>query len=373
MAEFVNNATNSSNGTLPVWTPDPNPHKFDILDAALIAYMIVGFIEAALNLPMAIAILKQEAMRELKEYWMISAQAICDSADGIGFFAAGVDRLITIFANQKTMPVTPMHCMFKLYNNLWSWTGASSPIMLLVTSIDRIIACSVPLTYQRFQTRRYIGIMIGGALFISVAFSYIPAYIYPFANTGKVSTAICYSEMAYGNTFSDYQHNLKSVCAFASVLLFPVVVYLFYKKMVVAVATGVDSTALEYRKKLAKKMTISMGISSLATLIFTVILTTVGSWAMTSVAKDSILYEGLLLVWPLQKLDAIANPFLYIGKHEEMRRSMRALFKCQRLPPDVSMWCPKKGKMAWESSATGTNQHRLSQHRLSQQRSSVNI
>lgn len=93
---------NSSNATLSVWTPNPTPHTFDILDAALVAYMIIGFIEAALNLPMAIAILKQEAMRELKEYWMISAQAICDSADGVGFFVAGIDRLVTIFSGKLT-------------------------------------------------------------------------------------------------------------------------------------------------------------------------------------------------------------------------------------------------------------------------------
>uniref|UniRef100_A0A914VI77 G-protein coupled receptors family 1 profile domain-containing protein n=1 Tax=Plectus sambesii TaxID=2011161 RepID=A0A914VI77_9BILA len=129
--------------------------KADI-DSFVIGFMIYGvegLIMTVTNFPVVFAIAMYKQLREQKEFVIVAGLALADGLYGFGFLIAAFGRIIAIEQGNGFVLVSRWDCSLKIWNIIWLISNPLAGLMLLVISIDRLLAVSIPFRYFTFTSR----------------------------------------------------------------------------------------------------------------------------------------------------------------------------------------------------------------------------
>jgi hypothetical protein len=237
---------------------------------------------------------------------------------------AGAYRVRLIEKNEQFDQVSWWHCvgtpMFILLN--FAFTVQAG--MLLIVSIDRFIAVTLPLIYVTF-TRRYAICMIASCYFLSAVYTiFLIVYAKFVSETKHTVHAVCILGEVGGLFNSPYY--IRLCFSTLSVFIYAIVWLLFRRYQNITVpAFPTINTLL---RKAQRRLTTTVGICALFTLLLYVIPTMMMFTKLTA-ALWSPLY------WHFSCLNGIVNVFVYSLRHEDIRQGLKMLFLCKELPPQT--------------------------------------
>uniref|UniRef100_A0A914XA79 G-protein coupled receptors family 1 profile domain-containing protein n=1 Tax=Plectus sambesii TaxID=2011161 RepID=A0A914XA79_9BILA len=150
----------------------------DTLIRNFIIYGIEGLLMTLTNIPIVLTILRYKALRDQKEFIIMAGLAFADGFNGFGYLVAAIGRVNQLLNGNAFVLKSRWHCGTTVWNIFWTFTNSLAGLMLLVISIDRLLAVSIPMRYFTF-TKKYACILVGSAfayICIPATVSFILAY-----------------------------------------------------------------------------------------------------------------------------------------------------------------------------------------------------
>uniref|UniRef100_A0A914URU0 G-protein coupled receptors family 1 profile domain-containing protein n=1 Tax=Plectus sambesii TaxID=2011161 RepID=A0A914URU0_9BILA len=152
-----------------------------VIDANMrnyIIYGIEGLLMTLTNIPIVLSVLRYKALRDQKEFIIVGGLAFADGFHGFAYLSAAIGRINLLLNGDGFVLKSRWHCGTRVWNISWTFANNLAGLMLLVVSIDRLIAVSFPIRYFNF-TKRYACVLVGGAFAyicitatVSFSFSY---------------------------------------------------------------------------------------------------------------------------------------------------------------------------------------------------------
>ena len=147
--ETINNISNTSKiGIHSADNITTIDNDYTIEKVLYLIYFIQGLFMFMSGITIFFPIMFHDGLRSRKEYVFIGALSVCDSMNGLGYIIAGSYRFILYTYKLHQQVVTKMYCFLHPANILWNLFEMSSPIMLLVISLDRLILVHKPLWHN---------------------------------------------------------------------------------------------------------------------------------------------------------------------------------------------------------------------------------
>uniref|UniRef100_A0A914XBP7 Uncharacterized protein n=1 Tax=Plectus sambesii TaxID=2011161 RepID=A0A914XBP7_9BILA len=286
-----------------------------------ILYGIEGIIMTITNFPTVLVVLFFAKLRQQKEFLIIAALAFADGVAGFAFLVAAVAFVLT----------TRWRCFMTPWVLLWVWSQPTAAVMLVVISLDRMLAVSLPLRYY-FFTARYAYRLVAVAysiMFIPIIWWLVDSY-----TTEPIAEVPSYCFVGHNFTPTDHPYFSKFLlfATVASVIMYiPVLIML---KITLAKNHAMED-AVKYEKM--KRATLALGISSFCTFIFYIV-------PMAVVTLK--LFDNLNVFYLMLNFNAMFNIFIYIARFKEIRVGIKALFTC-------------KFKVAWDTVLFNINTNRV--------------
>jgi len=72
---------------------------------------------------------------------------------GYGYIHGGILRSMFVLSRTESVQISPMGCMFQIYQTLMIFGQKASPMIVLGLSIDRFLAVTIFNTYRSFGVR----------------------------------------------------------------------------------------------------------------------------------------------------------------------------------------------------------------------------
>lgn len=304
---------------------------------------LTGFLQLSTNLVVSFVILRYKGLRREKEYVIFLGQAIADGLDGIPSMYAGIYRVFLTLYGNPSARVTPFYCMIVgLHNPMWAWSDTAQSLMMLVVSIDRLLAVAIPLRYHSF-TSRYAKRTVA-AVFSYCLVSASTAWIYPIFELIKSNnsangsdnqaypTALCPTTSVVGTMFNEYYSNIRICAVIGSVVLYILVIILFAHYM-----RKFDSPIrhdINHKRQL--RLTITLGFQCGFHIILYIIPLILVSTATLGFNFISTSTQSYLLI--VSNLNAIINLFIYLVRQKEFRFAFKMALSNQSLSPILSLW-----------------------------------
>uniref|UniRef100_A0A914V8J2 G-protein coupled receptors family 1 profile domain-containing protein n=1 Tax=Plectus sambesii TaxID=2011161 RepID=A0A914V8J2_9BILA len=305
--------------------------------------VLTGFLQFSTNLVIAIIILRFKGLRREKEYVIFLGQAIADGIDGIPSMYAGIYRIFLTLYGNPLAPATPFYCMIVgLHNSIWAWSDTAQSLMMLVVSVDRLLAVAIPLRYHAL-TSTYAKRTVA-AVFLYCLASASSAWIYPITELAKSNdsanysithaypTGLCSTTATVGVIFNEYYTNIRVCAVIGSVVLYILVIILFAKHM-----RKFDSPIrhdINHKRQL--RLTITLGFQCAFHIIFYIIPLMLVSTMSLGFNIISSTTQSYLLIFT--NANAIINLFIYLKRQKEFRFAFKTALANQKLAPIMSLW-----------------------------------
>uniref|UniRef100_A0A914X9W6 G-protein coupled receptors family 1 profile domain-containing protein n=1 Tax=Plectus sambesii TaxID=2011161 RepID=A0A914X9W6_9BILA len=154
-----------------------------VIDANMrnfIIYGIEGLLMTLTNLPIVLSVLRYKALHDQKEFIIVAGLAFADGFNGFAFLVAAIGRINQLLNGDAFVLKSRWHCGTTVWNICWTFANNLAGLMLLVVSIDRLLAVSFPIQYFTF-TKRYACILVGSAfayICIPATVSFVLSYQY---------------------------------------------------------------------------------------------------------------------------------------------------------------------------------------------------
>uniref|UniRef100_A0A914ULR6 G-protein coupled receptors family 1 profile domain-containing protein n=1 Tax=Plectus sambesii TaxID=2011161 RepID=A0A914ULR6_9BILA len=226
---------------------------------------------------------------------------------------------------------TRWRCFMTPWVLLWVWSQPTAAVMLVVISLDRMLAVSLPLRYY-FFTARYAYRLVAVAysiMFIPIIWWLVDSY-----TTEPIAEVPSYCFVGYNFTPTDHPYFSKFLlfATVASVIMYiPVLLML---KITLAKNRTMED-AVKYEKM--KRATLALGISSFCTFIF---------YIVPMAIVNLKLFDNLNVFYLMLNFNAMFNIFIYIARFKEIRVGIKALVTC-------------KFKVAWDTVLFNINTNRV--------------
>ena len=148
--------------------------------------------------------------------------ALADCLEGVGFTYAGVQRLYLTYQGRLGDVVTMLQCWLVPPNQLWTWMDTAQSMMLLVLSVDRLLAVTWPLWYMH-QGVKYAYVMC--ALAYSHGFvEWIVSWVLAVLDGGRTpAKSVCKTYMSQYTDLNVYHTCFYTVTAFLSCIVYGLV------------------------------------------------------------------------------------------------------------------------------------------------------
>uniref|UniRef100_A0A914VGP0 G-protein coupled receptors family 1 profile domain-containing protein n=1 Tax=Plectus sambesii TaxID=2011161 RepID=A0A914VGP0_9BILA len=204
---------------------------------------------------------------------------------------------------------------------MWMWAQPAASVMLVVISLDRMLAVSLPLRYY-FFTARYAYRLVAVAysvMFIPVIWWLVDSYA-----TEPIAEVPSYCFVGHNFVPTDYPYFQKILLIATVASVFMYIPVLLMLKITLAKNRAMED-AVKYEKM--KRATLALGISSFCTFIFYII-----PMAIINLK----LFDNLNVFYLMINFNAMCNIFIYIARFKEIRVGIKALVTCN-------------SKVAWET------------------------
>uniref|UniRef100_A0A914W3F4 G-protein coupled receptors family 1 profile domain-containing protein n=1 Tax=Plectus sambesii TaxID=2011161 RepID=A0A914W3F4_9BILA len=226
---------------------------------------------------------------------------------------------------------TRWRCFMTPWVLLWVWSQPTAAVMLVVISLDRMLAVSFPLRYY-FFTARYAYRLVAVAysiMFIPIIWWLVDSY-----KAEPIADVPFYCFVGHNFTPTDHPYFSKFLlfATVASVIMYiPVLLML---KITLAKNRTMED-AVKYEKM--KRATLALGISSFCTFIF---------YIVPMAIVNLKLFDNLNVFYLMLNFNAMFNIFIYIARFKEIRVGIKALVTC-------------KFKVAWDTVLFNINTNRV--------------
>jgi hypothetical protein len=155
--------------------------------------------------------------------------------------------------------------------------------------------------------------------------NWLLAWIEPLSDPGREIFALC-DAVIVAPYFYQYSKYLTACMSAFSVLLYGVVI-LILRKRIDGLGSYMDTKTLDLQRISQRKLTVTFGISSVCTLFFDAI---PRAWGMYIYSPEldvpDMIIQGQSIapyLFLFNKVNAIVNFFLLVGRHSEIRRGLR--------------------------------------------------
>ncbi|KHN79678.1 hypothetical protein Tcan_11811 [Toxocara canis] len=230
-------------------------------------YVLQGFIIAFSNGSLAYAIITQKSLR--RSYKIIVWQILVDALMGASEMIAGIVRLFIVYFSTKQVR-SKQFCMLMPWNIISVWGEPMAAICLLMVSIDRLLAITIPITYYKnSQQMQNIQIIVWNVMMCSIA---LISWCFSFLDTEQIHSPFCWTTDSMLPIFNTLTLLLTIIASVSSVLLY-VVVFILSKKHANRIH-GNQKDQQQYGntfERQQRQLTITMGISCVFTLILYVL------------------------------------------------------------------------------------------------------
>ncbi|MCP9261181.1 hypothetical protein DINM_004569 [Dirofilaria immitis] len=217
-------------------------------------YAFQGFLITICNGIVALVLIKHRHLR--RQYMILLAQIFVDALLGFGFCIAGIGRLFVTIIGQ--FRISRRYCLSQLM----------SAVATLMVSTDRIISLLFPMRYfennYSYQIKQII------VYFGLVSLLTLIGCIISFTDAKSMLNGYCWSGDTLQPVFADLNGVLMMASASLSVIIYIIVYFLSRKhiRRIKSIRTEVSLQVFEARQR---KLTITMGVSCVFTLIFYVL------------------------------------------------------------------------------------------------------
>uniref|UniRef100_A0A914UL16 G-protein coupled receptors family 1 profile domain-containing protein n=1 Tax=Plectus sambesii TaxID=2011161 RepID=A0A914UL16_9BILA len=289
-----------------------------VIDANMrnfIIYGIEGLLMTLTNFPIVLSVLRYKALRDQKEFIIVAGLAFADGFNGFAFLAAAIGRINQLLNSDAFVLKSRWHCGTTVWNICWTFANNLAGLMLLVVSIDRLIAVSIPLRYFTF-TKRYAWILVGSAF----AYICIPAtvsFVLSYQYQEPEFPAYCLVGMGMHNGYYEYFVMFHLVTSFGSVLLYGPVFFLLQKTL-----RRTAGTSEVNKMARLKKVTYTLGIHTCFTFLFNMVPDLLILYSGTPSSSQTPFYM-------LLNVNAMVNILIYMFRFKEMRNGLKALIMCR--------------------------------------------
>ncbi|CAG9530634.1 unnamed protein product [Cercopithifilaria johnstoni] len=227
-------------------------------------YAFEGFILVISNGLIGIALIKHQYLR--RQYLILFVQAFADTMLGASFSLTAIYRLVMMkFGYYRK---TRRNCLLLPWFTLGIWSELVSATATLMVSTDRIILFISPMRYYEnnyvYQIRQII-VFFGSASLFVVVFWFIS-----FSDNETMLHGFCWTGDILYSFFADLQFLLMITTTSLSVILY-VVVYFLSRKHLHRIKSNRPEASLQLFEARQRKLTITMGVSCVFTLIFYVL------------------------------------------------------------------------------------------------------
>ena len=129
-------------------------------------YVVLGVGLMLLNAVMVGGILRDKALRRMKEYVPLGALALCDAINGYRLLAMGSYRL-SLYGWRPERLATSLDCLLLPQNFFIIFAVYPlQPVMFTVLSLDRLIAIAFPVKYVSLGMKYGLALSGGACLFV---------------------------------------------------------------------------------------------------------------------------------------------------------------------------------------------------------------
>ncbi len=273
-----------------------------------------------LNIPLFITVAADKSLRMKKELIPIAGLALADSLCGWGYMTAGMWRTSVLLAEiHPNLLARNLDCFLNPFNSVWTFANPLQPFMFVCLSFDRLFSVSFPLRYFPL-TRKYslnlVGVFYSACFLFSticllITYTTAEAYIRQYYWT-------CNSSWVFVPYIANLFENVQSALAIISVVMYIVLLVVYWLRNKFNPTVGHDE-----KVKRQKKITITLGISSLLTLVFYILPTYSGvimlSWG---VDPDAFMTVDMMMSIMLN-INALAQPLLVLANLKDLRKGMK--------------------------------------------------
>uniref|UniRef100_A0A0R3RHX4 G_PROTEIN_RECEP_F1_2 domain-containing protein n=1 Tax=Elaeophora elaphi TaxID=1147741 RepID=A0A0R3RHX4_9BILA len=227
-------------------------------------YAFEGLLLIISNGLVELVLIKHRYLR--RQYIILFAQAFADTVLGIGYCLAGIGRIIAMKLGPDRM--TRRSCLLLPWSTVIIWSELMSATSTLMVSTDRIISLISPMRYfeknYSYQVRQIIIYFASVSLFVFIS------WFFSFIDNESLLHGLCWSGDVLQPYFADIQALLMISTTSLSVILY-IVVYFLSRKHLRRIKSNQTEASLQSFEARQRKLTITMGVSCVFTLIFYVI------------------------------------------------------------------------------------------------------
>uniref|UniRef100_A0A914VCV3 G-protein coupled receptors family 1 profile domain-containing protein n=1 Tax=Plectus sambesii TaxID=2011161 RepID=A0A914VCV3_9BILA len=282
-----------------------------------------------LNFAMFTAIVRLPALRA--QYTILCGLLFTDGLMGFATISAGIGRNVILLSNTQDNLVSRRTCMFKPWNLLFIWTDPMTSIMLMVISIDRLLAVCLPIQYYKRSAKLGRWQLIAAHTFMLC--SVITGWSLAYPENKPLYPSICWSSKGIHSGYFVYHTWLRIIAALMSVILYGIVVALMWmraRRIAASTRWGVNLGVSRFSKRQVK-LNVSMGISCLCTCVFYVLPICIELYEVVSGAESDWLGSVMSFSQIISNLNSICNFIVLMYRHADIRRAVLSLLTCGKI------------------------------------------
>uniref|UniRef100_A0A8R1TZG7 G-protein coupled receptors family 1 profile domain-containing protein n=1 Tax=Onchocerca volvulus TaxID=6282 RepID=A0A8R1TZG7_ONCVO len=220
-------------------------------------YIFQGILLIICNGIVEVVLIKHRHLR--RQYIILLAQIFTDILLGLGFCIAGTGRLI--IKKSGCFQINRRYCLLLPWSIIITW-------QVLMFNPYRLISLLFPMRYfennYSYQIKQIIFYFGSISLFILIGF------IFSFRDTESILSGYCWTSDVLQPFFANLNTMIMIVSASLGVILY-IIVYLLSRKHVRRIKNIQTEVSLRLFEARQRKLTITMGVSCVFTLIFYVL------------------------------------------------------------------------------------------------------
>uniref|UniRef100_A0A915PXJ5 G-protein coupled receptors family 1 profile domain-containing protein n=1 Tax=Setaria digitata TaxID=48799 RepID=A0A915PXJ5_9BILA len=294
------------------------------LKVIFIILTIQGFVLIVSNGAVGLVLMKHQPLR--RQYIILSAQIFADTSLGLGFFTAGIGRIIILTIGG--FRITRRYCFL---------SEPMSAVGTLMVSTDRIVSLICPMQYfeknYAFQIRQIIFYFGSVSLFVLIS------CIFSLRDNESKLNGFCRSGDILKPLLADITSLVMVTSTTLSVILY-IIVYLLSRKHIRRIKSNQTEASLRSFEARQRKLTATMGVSCVCTLIFYVLPMCTKLLAYDDDNDPTTRYSELVRTASgiSCNLNPLTNVAAILIKQDDIALRVKQLFsKCIRKPDDRRM------------------------------------
>uniref|UniRef100_A0A914UI96 G-protein coupled receptors family 1 profile domain-containing protein n=1 Tax=Plectus sambesii TaxID=2011161 RepID=A0A914UI96_9BILA len=304
-------------------------HKTDApLDVAkyyyiAVIYACLGVVLTVVNGTLLVALLRHRVLRIKKEYTLLAGLVFSDLLLGLSTGSGGIYELALINRHEENVQVHRTACLWTPFFLIKTFTCPAEACMLLIISVDRLIAVLKPLKYATF-TRIYAILLVGISLCVGVIITLFLTLNLELQKSDDTINAVCLlSKM--GKIYMATNCYVRFVLATLSVIVY-IFVGIAYRRYQMNMCKAFP-TSQDRLRKVQRRLTTTVGMCALLTFLLYLLPTTI---AILHLESDTTVWVSVC--WVLINVNAVANVFVYSLRHEDIRQGIKLLILCRKMP-----------------------------------------